>query len=157
MIGLYKGTSPISRIIRWRTWSDYSHAAWLEETEPYKYEVYEAWQNGGVQHHQDYHSSNHKPGTLIDLFRVDMTMDQHFRAIGFLKCEIGKKYDFRGVLKFITRTGGQDQGAWFCSELIMAACLWVDCPLLCRVEPWKVDPGMLRLSPKLEFVCQLRV
>ena len=44
MIALYKGTSALSRIIRWRTWSDYTHAAWVFQDGS----VIEEWKGGVI-------------------------------------------------------------------------------------------------------------
>lgn len=143
MIALYKGTSALSRAIRWRTWSDYSHAAWVCEDGS----VIEAWK-GGVRHVAD-QQKQHTPGTAVDLFTVAMTDEQKWAAQEFLIHQIGKPYDYGGILGFMTRAKSEHPEKWFCSELVFAACLSAGVELLRRIPAWKVYPGMLSLSAVL--------
>lgn len=146
MIGLYRGTSLLSRMIRLRTWSEYSHAAWIEQTGS----VVEAWKRKGVRYSSDV-NTGHTPGTVIDLFDVPLTQEQMDVVRKFLAHQVGKKYDWRGVLHFITKRHeySRDQERWFCSELIFSAFKAAGVELLSRVEPWKVSPAMLAMSPLL--------
>jgi hypothetical protein len=144
MIALYKGTSLISKLIRWRTWSAYSHAAWICDNG----EVIEAWTDG-VRKRPSIHVG-HTPGTEIDLFKMTLTLTQKILLENFLQKQIGKKYDWRGIGKFISRRDGDNQDRWFCSELIAAACASVGEPLLLRIPVYKIDPGMLSYSPLLQ-------
>ena len=143
MIGLYKGTSMISTLIKWRTWSEYSHVSWINEDGS----VIEAWTDGVCQR-KSIHEA-HRPGTQIDIFDVKMSLEQKARIKLFLKGEIGKKYDYRGVMKFISRRSGDNQDRWFCSELIAAAFNFADVPLLVRIPVYKIYPGLLAYSPLL--------
>lgn len=146
MIALYRGKSVVSRLIRWRTWSDYSHAAWLclDGT------VLDAWQKGGVRHVANI-SVGHKPNTPVEFFSVDITPAERIRIEKFLRDQVGKKYDFHGVLKFISRrkTTHDQQRKWFCSELVSAAFNRIGHPLLARIRDEQVSPGLLAISPLL--------
>jgi len=147
MIGLYRGKSFLSRVIQWRTWSPYAHAAWITPAR----EVIEAWHVGGVRHNLT-PDQDHTPGTPIDIFAVDLTEGEREGLMEFLLAQVGKRYDYRGVLKFISRRDGRrgSQERWFCSELIFAACLEIRRPLLSRIPSRKVHPGLLAYSPLLK-------
>jgi hypothetical protein len=152
MIALYKGRSLISRIIRCVNWSDYSHAAWVDTVNNY---VIEAW-SGGVRKADSLHT-NHTPGTIVDVFDVDVTVAQREAIAQFMVLQVGKRYDYRGIVHFITRrsesAAGQDR--WFCSELVLAAYRAAGIDLLSRIPAYKVFPGMLAYSPLLKPVATI--
>ena len=152
MIGLYRGTSIISRLIQFRTWSPYSHASWIGDNGA---EI-EAWHKGGVVCHPDW-GHIHTPGTEIDLFEVKMSDLQRSVITDFLRTQLGKKYDFGAILGFLTRCGKERLGKWFCSELVFCAFQEAGIDLLCRIEPHKVSPGRLSTSPLLTLVDTLVV
>lgn len=152
MIGLYRGTSLLSRAIQWRTWSCYSHASWICRDRQH---CYEAWKEGVTYGRIDAH---HKPGTVIDLFEVDLPRKYHYAEAEFyrevekhLATQLGKKYDIRGLLSFVSRREKQNQDRWFCSELVFWA-LEQAGALLLRAPAYKVAPGTLSLSPLLRPV-----
>ena len=160
MIGLYKGKSFTSKLIKWRSWSEYSHASWIDVARPRLLKddiisplshVFEAWIPDGVVERQNI-SDGHTKGTPIDLFDIQLTDGERQALMRFLRMQIGQKYDYRGVLKFMSRREGQTPDAWFCSELIFAAFQHICRPLLLRIPTWKVAPGMLAYSPLLKFV-----
>ena len=143
MIALYQGTSFISRIIRFVSWSQYSHASWInidKTTFKPTWEI-EAWTKGGVQKVEKW-GSNHTKGTRIDLFDFNAPLPAAEEAtlVSFLEAEIGCGYDYRGVVSFVLHFMGESEGKWFCAELISAACHWIKRELL-RVPDFKIDPG----------------
>lgn len=145
-IALYRGRSLLSRVIRWRTWSVYSHAAWLCASGT----VIEAWTKGGVRHVANL-SVAHTPGTIVDLYEITAEVD-YAAAELFLKRQLGKPYDFLGILGFILRRRCQEESRWFCSELVFSAVLAGGLRLLNTLDPWQVSPGELATSPFLTKV-----
>lgn len=146
MIALYRGRSWISKAIRWQTRSVYSHAAWLLDDGS----VIEAWQSG-VRHVADL-SVAHTPRTVIDLYGIPaMTARHKDKVEKFLISQLGKKYDYRGVFRFLTRRQVTDPTKWFCSELVAEACSREWFPLLRRVKSSSVSPGLLSYSPYLAY------
>jgi uncharacterized protein YycO len=145
MIALYRGKSLFSRLIRWATWSEYSHAAWLDDDTG---RIVEAWRRGVVDTTL---GGDHTPGTRVDCFAVEGEDHAHRTAIrSFLWGEMGKPYDLRGVLGFVTRrSGAQSPARWFCSELVFAAYALAGIPILARVAAHQVPPGWLAMSPRL--------
>ena len=153
MIALYRGISLRSKLTRWFTWSQYSHASWVD---PEGWEI-EAWADG-VCYREEPHSA-HTAGTCIDLFDVTLHKRQRAALTDFLIAQLGKKYDWRGNLHFLTRQPEYlaDKNHWFCSELIAAAFRVADRPLLARIPDYKIYPGLLSYSPLLRFKKQIVV
>lgn len=158
MIALYKGTSIISRLIRFRTWSEFSHASWVDGDEEF-----EAWHTSGegfkpgVRRVQ-FLGAGHTLGTEVHLFQCpELNAEQCASIKRFMISQIGKRYDWGGVLGFLSRRdSAQYQDRWFCSELIFCALLREGVDLLSRVPCHRVSPGMLALSPRLRFFCVRR-
>ena len=146
MIALYKGRSFPSRVIRVFNWSDYSHAAWVDDDDD---SVIEAWQKGGVSHVANI-SINHTPGTDVDLFAVTGETPEIRAAVReLLRSQVGKGYDFLGILGFVCRAPIlQRRSKWFCSELIAEAYSYAGHQLI-RLPSYKIYPGMLAASPML--------
>jgi uncharacterized protein YycO len=145
MIAAYRGKSVVSRAIQFLNWGPYSHVSWVDVE---GWEI-EAWIYGvrkvSVAH------SNHTPGTPVEIYDANLTPGETDGIRQFLLSQVGKQYDLRGVLHFVTRRpqNASDQDRWFCSELIHAAFRHVRRDLLLRVESWKVFPSMIVYSPLL--------
>lgn len=147
MVGAYRGTSLISRLIRWRTWSDYSHVSLIRVTG----EVIEAWHRGGVQARACWDEA-HTPGTVIELYAVEASLEAQERAWAFAEAQVGRGYDWRGILGFLTRSDGQRPRLWFCSELVASAFDSAGVPLLGRMPPHRMSPGDVVHSPRLRYI-----
>jgi uncharacterized protein YycO len=139
----YRGTSLLSKAIRAFNWGDYSHVAALNTATG---EIIEAWHPGGVRK-VTLAKHGHTPGTVVDVYRVEADLD----AAAFwqmLEGELGKGYDFKGILGFLARSRTQSDQAWFCSELVFSVAahhgaLLLNCPA------FKVSPTLLSYSPLL--------
>ena len=96
------------------------------------------------------HYAHTRPSTHFDQFTVAMTAEQEEHVKAFLGRQVGKPYDLSMVIRFLTRQQEtrESKGKWFCSELVAAA-LGKAVPVLARIEPWAVSPGMLSYSPLL--------
>jgi len=143
LIGQYEGKSIISRIIKWRTWSKISHTAAIHGNE-----TIEAW--GGKVICQPF-DQGHKPGTKVTIYSITCTDDQRQRFYNFMVSQVGMKYDYLGIVGFALRIKSQKAESWFCSELVFAALLYAGLLPLARIEPHKVSPGDLDISPLLKF------
>ena len=144
MLLAYKGVSPLSRLIRWQTRSEYSHIA-VE----YNGLVIEAMGTyGRVLLAQDFREF-HTPGTVVDVFAVP-GLDSDISWDWALE-QVGMPYDYRGVLKFVSRRPASINGRWFCSELAAAACAVGGVDLL-RIPAHESSPRDVAASPVLEFV-----
>lgn len=145
----YQGTSWVSKAIRFLTRSQYSHVAViLRDTS-----VIEAWHEGkGVRIVRNL-SEQHTPGTVVDVYAfIDpLTQDQERAAEDFLRHQIGKKYDFRAVFRFVTKKRSKRDNRWFCSELATQAAMTAGRALFSSTEAWEVPPDWVPRSLALRF------
>lgn len=145
-IGLYCGTSFLSRLIRWKTWGKWSHASILTPD----FKIYESWTTG-VRKVDDYRQDQ-TPGTVVHFFDViGLTDEQSEKVIEFCNKQLGKKYDFWGIFGFLFRKKYESSNKWFCSELVYAAFKYAGVELLNDIEAYKVSPTHLSYSPFLIF------
>lgn len=143
---LYQGVSVISKIIRWQTRSQYSHAAVeLEDGS-----VIEAWHRG-VEHVKDFRT-NHTNGTIVDVFGIKAPPENIKKAELNFKKQVGRKYDFQGVANFLTREDANVDERLFCSESTMTGFNDAGIFLLERIKPNLVSPRDINLSPLLYFI-----
>ncbi len=142
----YRGRSLISKAIRWQTRSVYSHVA-LEDLNG---TVYEAWHVGGVRKLGSL-QHGHAPGTKIDRFAIIPVLDD-MAVRSFLLEQLGKKYDYRSVFRFLTRRECAADDRWFCSELVAYALNLGGVQLQSRIPSSKLSPRDVCMSPVLVLV-----
>jgi hypothetical protein len=171
-IALYKGKSLVSYAIRWVTRSPYSHAAFVFDVAAeaagerlaragvdfgklqWRWEgsVVEAWR-GGVKNSPSI-GTLHRRGTPVDIFSFSPALrraeEEHL--VEGLVPEIGLPYDYRDVLRFLTRSHGQPGHTRFCSLLVAHLSGQTGRPLFHRTEAWRVPPDWLGRSLGLRFV-----
>lgn len=141
----YRGVSWISKVIRWQTRSKYSHIAIeLEDGS-----VIEAWHIGGVANNPSF-KTVHSPKTKVDVLEIIGQYDEK-KVLEFLKMQIGHKYDFRSIVRFITRKSSHVSPNWFCSELANEAFREGGLNLLSRISSSHVSPRDIGISPALRF------
>lgn len=145
MIAIYQGKSLVSKLIKFRTWSEDTHISWVE---PDTMDEYEAWISQGVRKVK--FGADHTDLTPVDLFHVDLTQGEHEGLLEFLDSQIGKGYDLRALLGFMCRLPIEDKNKLVCSEYIFAGFLKIKKPLLERIPAYKVPPAYFRLSPLLK-------
>lgn len=143
-ICLHRGTGAISRLIRWQTRSEYSHASMILGSGLF----IEAREFIGVRALQ---SLTAPAGEEVDLFHVEMSATQMEEAADFALAQLGKPYDYTMVARFVSRRDASraSSGKWFCSELVYASLQVAGVSLLRDTQPWEVSPGLLARSPLL--------
>lgn len=143
-VALFQGPGLVSRLIRWQTRSAYSHAAIVLPNNS----VYESREGIGVRQLPRLEPKN---GEQIDFFAVEVTETQLAEITEFLKRQLGKRYDWTMVARFITRRqeSRSTSDKWFCSELVFAAFKVAGVILLRDTDPWEVSPGLLARSTLL--------
>lgn len=145
----YRSPGWIARLIRWQTRSPYSHVAVFTGAD-----VVESREGKGVRIVE---SCDSFKGTEIDVYSVSgagVPKENILPSAIWLKEQLGKRYDWSSVLRFVTRRQASRQSAkvWFCSELAFVyATKLLGAPLLQNVEPWGVSPGLLSRSPLLKL------
>ena len=162
MLLQYQGKSFFpSKFIIWFTWSNnkYSHSAWsFCEIDGSRLvgdiSEYEAWAGKGVVHVPEI-GLNHTKGTRIDLYELtpELSNDDANEGLKFLSEQIGKKYDYKGILGFLLRKKNMhNPDAWFCSELVFAFLRKCGRFVLNEVEPYQVNPQMLPMCPEFVYI-----
>lgn len=153
IINLHRGTSFIGRLIRWQSRSVYSHASMILPGGVF----IESREGIGVQCRFLSGPSAEVPaakGELVDQFTLEATAAQVAHIEDFAKAQVGKKYDYTMVARFVSRRGPsrRQSGKWFCSELVFAALERAGLDLLRDTQPWEVSPGLLSKSPLLKEI-----
>lgn len=88
-------------------------------------------------------------GPYCDQFSVKgMTAANWANVLYDAERELGTRYDTRGILRFVTRHAGADDGHWFCSELTQEKLTHEGFPILSptRALPWQVAPNHQGMS-----------
>ena len=142
----YRGISWISKAIRWQTRSKYSHIA-IELNDG---SVIEAWHIGGVKQNASFRTV-HSLKTKVDVFEITGKYDEK-KVLEFLKMQLGHKYDFRSIIRFITRKSSKISPKWFCSELACEAFREGGLDLLSRITSSHVSPRDIGVSPLLNLI-----
>lgn len=152
---LFKGKSVVSRLIQWQTRSPYSHVA----VELDDGRIIEAWHIGGVSMYKDRAAMAvyHEVGTEIDVYKPwALTAAQALNVERFLVSQVGKKYDFRSVFRFVSRRSAKENDKWFCSELVAEAFKYAGYPLL-HGEAANFSPRDIAMSPNLALVERITI
>ena len=149
VIGLFKSTGVISKVIQWQTRCEYSHAATFIDDY-----CWEAWHVGGSRKFRAGvtapQKGEHREDTIIDLYVFhEMLSPMEVNAMRtFLNSMMGAPYDFRSVLRFVTRRAAAVNGKLFCSELSALGFAQIHKHLL-HGEPHNFSPRDLSISPLL--------
>jgi uncharacterized protein YycO len=141
---LYEGVSLLSKAIQWRTWGPYSHAA-LQLADG---QVIDAWK-GGVRKIKGPFVGHDKKTRVLAYDIRDLTATQAEAMAKFAMAQIGKGYDYLGVMRFLTRRDANN-GKWFCSELVAAAACVAGRSLL-EKPSHRISPSDLASSTELRF------
>lgn len=125
-----------SKIIEWDTRSKISHI----ETQLSPGCYLGALLSGGVQIRRD---KDYGHNFRQHFFSIDVTDEQNVAYWKFLGAQVGKPYDWRAISSWILGDRDWDMpDAWFCSELVAAACKAANIPLF----NWSV--GVARYTPR---------
>lgn len=118
-----------SLLLRTALWSPWSHCAIVDGEE-----VIEAAAFGGVR-------ARPLSDMLAQATKAAMIVlpGDPEKVIAAARSQIGKPYDWSGVLGFGFRRRWQDDDAWFCSELVAWAFAKAGSPLF-REHAWRITP-----------------
>lgn len=112
--------------------------------------VIEAWHRGPGVQEVDSIRVLHTSGTPCDLFEIQGDYDQDVLC-SFLREQLGAKYDWLGVARFLTRRYANVGDRWFCSELVGAGMERAGLPLS-NLEPHLLSPRDIAASVRLKKV-----
>ncbi len=140
----YRGKSLISKAIRFQTRSPHSHTAVQMDDG----RVAEAWHVGGFQINPNPWTV-HSAGTDIDVYGIYAHYSHDWVERWLLEQE-GKGYDFRAILRFLTRRDHPDNKKLFCSEAAILAFRAGGLELLSG-PAGHISPRDVALSPHLRY------
>jgi len=144
---LYQGRSWISKAIKWQTRSKYSHVA----VELNDGSVIEAWHKGGVRRIIN-PWVGHTNRTRVDFFSVNADFAPATLET-WLRQQVGMKYDFGAIARFMSRRNEPADDRWFCSELVTYGFRVAGLDLLHESIPAShVSPRDVSISPYLDFI-----
>jgi hypothetical protein len=159
----YEGISPFSKYTRFFTWNRTTHTA----VELDDGRVCEAWKgdDDNCVRIVDSAHAQHTVGTTVKAYSIrDLSKMQAEDLTTWLIGELGKPYAFwDGVMRFVTRKDPQpydpmsfliedyNPDEWFCSCMVFSGLMHVRCNLLDRIPPWRVSPGHINFSPRLQL------
>jgi len=143
---LFKGGDPISWLVMKQSRSIYSHVALLI---PGTNECIESYPGPGVRRRK----LTAKDFARIDIYDVQgMTPERWAIALAFAQYQIGKKYDWWSVLRFVSKRTALENDRWFCSELVHKSLAEAGVRLLERIPSAEVAPAHIAISPLLTCV-----
>jgi len=145
---LFRGKGLLSRLIKWQTRGEFSHAAIANGDV-----LYEAREGAGVR--AMLWDAEEKKRHDYEEYDVPVAnAEQYHDVMRFLQKQLAKPYDYSSVLRFVSRrqASRKSSGKWFCSELVFAALRKGGIELFKNIEPWAVSPQMLSYSPVLSSV-----
>lgn len=146
-IALFRGTGVVSRLIRWQTRSEYSHAALVLPDSLDR--VVESREFAGVQ----LRTLTEHEMRAVDYYAVpSMTDDQYALVMDAARREIGKPYDYWSVARFLSKRPARENGKWFCSEFVHKLLADGGVRLLNRIPSAEVPPCMISYSPLAKHV-----
>lgn len=147
---LFTGGDPIAALVKWQSRSKYSHAALLPA---HTNTIVESYPFAGVRKR----TLIARDWERIHAFKVrGMTVRQWQAAVSWAESQLGCEYDWRNVLRFVSRLPGVKNHRWFCSELVFKAIEKTHLRLL-QMPAEYVDPGHLATSPHLQRDCQFEL
>lgn len=151
---LYEGTTIISRLIRVQTRGSISHAALLFEDGT----IYEAREGRGVIKRRWGQAGYPDEGWTVLEPTAPEPRQLADKMREYCEHQIGKKYDYLSVLRFITRRRKDaNPDKLFCSEMVVEAFELCGFPLFLRCEPFEVSPSTLLISPRLTVLSPHRL
>ncbi|MBL4781776.1 MAG: hypothetical protein JKX92_05995 [Porticoccaceae bacterium] len=147
-IAQYKGKSLTSRLIKFITRGQYSHTSIILGSG----RIVEAWQGSNSVRVIRTLSDGHKPGTPVDIYSVRMSSEQERLFTEYVEAQIGKKYDYWGIVGFLLRRDLQRSENSFCSEIFAAGCEFAKVGLLNNLLPSQTSPSMITRSPITKLI-----
>lgn len=131
MLRFTRNKSLVSKLIRVFCWSNWSHVEFATTT------GYLGAQADGVKIRPFTYQS------CESIFRyVDCTIPQYNQVIDYATKQIGKPYDFTGIINLVFHRNWREKDSWFCSELVAASFEAAGIYLI-RDDVTRITPQML--------------
>lgn len=135
-------TSMASRVVRIATFSWCSHVSIICPDNT----VIESIPSAGVV--KTPYKTRINQSSRFEIYQVDA--DEQ-KTIAYAESQLGKPYDWAGILGWGLRRDWQEDDAWFCNELVAKSLLEAGTPVV-NSELYRITPRDLLISPLLERV-----
>ena len=146
-IALFRGTGVVSRLIRWQTRSEYSHAALVLPDSLDR--VVESREFAGVQ----LRTLTEHEMRAVDYYAIPSMTDEQFEVtLQLAMRELGAPYDYWSVARFVSHRPARVNHKWFCSEFVHKLLADGGVRLLNRIPSAEVAPCLLAYSPLTKHV-----
>jgi uncharacterized protein YycO len=122
----------LSRMIRWITWSEYSHVDFVMP-------------NGQLLGARADGVRIRRPEGRYHFIRAEI--DAPDSVLDSALSQVGKPYDFTAIIGFLFRRNWQRQDAWYCAELVSWAFCESGVTLLTCSDHHRITPRDILLSP----------
>lgn len=136
--------SLFSKLIRFGTWSKYSHVDIILGDGQH---VIGATALEGVR--VEYVHEMKRKSSAWAIYEFDCKLDRELQQLAI--SQLGKGYDYLAIIGFIFRKKWQKETRWFCSELVAWVAEQLGCPLLTGPHH-RITPGALIKSPQLKLI-----
>lgn len=133
---------PLSRLIRFFTWSEFSHVDVVLSSD---FLLGAQWDGVKVR------PPDYQAFSKTVRYTITLNAEVEQEVMAFLYAQLGKPYDKVAIFSFPFRKDWQDDGKWFCSELVAAAFAQAGVPLVHEAKN-RITPRDLTLSPLLTLV-----
>lgn len=149
-IAAYIGRSLTSRAIQLFTRAGFNGPSHVAIRDTRTGLVYEAWEPHVVRI-LPHLGQDHAPGTRVDLYDWILAPADADKVLAFCASQVGRKYDFLGILGFLTKRARDNYDKWFCSEMVVAAGNLTRNPIVMRTNPRNAAPVHVCWSPALIY------
>lgn len=141
-----RGKSFVSHIVKWFQWGyPYTHIAYvLDDIDKDNPLIIEAWYDVHACKYNVYHK-----GDPFEYFTIETTDRQRRQVERFLFRQLGKPYDWLGIIGLVLHKDIEDRQSWFCSELIAEAFYRAGINILVSIQSYKVTPRLMLISPTI--------
>lgn len=85
--------------------------------------------------------------TEHQIVRVPVTEDIKRRVIEWARGQVGRPYDYLGLLSFFAKHDLNDDRSWFCSELVAAAFEHGGAPIFWPGSTYRITPQDIYMLP----------
>jgi len=152
-IGVTQGISFYSKVIKWFQWGNpNTHIFYIYEEELHKEDPIILESIAGYGVHKDRLSEAHTPNTPYQIYSLKVTTKQKRIIEEYLEQQIGKSYDYRGLLGFASRKDTNDNNKLFCTELIYQALNAASVKIYRTLRPIQIYPSLAIESQLFKFL-----
>ena len=129
------GTGLISKAIQWYTHSEYSHIRIATSDTKFTEATWPRVRKGNI--------SELKKGYTVKTPIAPLTIEEQTKLRLFLELQIGKKYDWRGLISFIIRKNVQNKNWYYCNELAEEAYVTIKRQLVGGKSYWHTPDDLM--------------